>query len=104
MKKLVLASNNAKKIKELNALLAPLGFDVSWHELQGNALLQAMRENGVAGQKLGVDFIDINMLQAFQEAKLKWVDGMTPMMETVWPSRRMVRPRMSRSPPKRCTR
>jgi len=28
MKKLVLASNNAKKIKELNALLAPLGFEV----------------------------------------------------------------------------
>ena len=28
MKKLVLASNNAKKIKELNALLAPLGFQV----------------------------------------------------------------------------
>lgn len=28
MKKLVLASNNAKKIKELNALLAPLGFTV----------------------------------------------------------------------------
>lgn len=28
MKQLVLASNNAKKIKELNALLAPLGFEV----------------------------------------------------------------------------
>ena len=28
MKKLVLASNNAKKMKELNALLAPLGFEV----------------------------------------------------------------------------
>ncbi|MDR1994685.1 non-canonical purine NTP pyrophosphatase, partial [Azonexus sp.] len=28
MKKLVLASNNAKKIKELNALLGPLGFTV----------------------------------------------------------------------------
>lgn len=28
MKKLVLASNNAKKVKELQALLAPLGFDV----------------------------------------------------------------------------
>ena len=28
MKKLVLASNNAKKIKELNALLYPLGFEV----------------------------------------------------------------------------
>ena len=29
MKKLVLASNNAKKMKELNALLAPLGFEVT---------------------------------------------------------------------------
>jgi len=28
MRKLVLASNNAKKMKELNALLAPLGFEV----------------------------------------------------------------------------
>ena len=28
MKKLVLASNNAKKMKELNAPLAPLGFEV----------------------------------------------------------------------------
>jgi XTP/dITP diphosphohydrolase len=28
MKKLVLASNNAKKMKELNALLTPLGFEV----------------------------------------------------------------------------
>ncbi len=28
MKKLVLASNNAKKMKELNALLAPLGFEI----------------------------------------------------------------------------
>ena len=28
MKKLVLASNNGKKMKELNALLAPLGFEV----------------------------------------------------------------------------
>ena len=28
MKKIVLASNNAKKMKELNALLAPLGFEI----------------------------------------------------------------------------
>ena len=28
MKRIVLASNNAKKMKELNALLAPLGFDI----------------------------------------------------------------------------
>src|SRR5512135_1958631 len=29
------------------------------------AVLQAMRENGVAGQKLGVDFVDINMINIF---------------------------------------
>ena len=28
MKKIVLASNNAKKMNELNALLAPLGFEI----------------------------------------------------------------------------
>ena len=32
-------------------------------------------------QKLGVDFIDINMLQIFKDAKIDWADGMTPMME-----------------------
>ena len=31
--------------------------------------------------KLGVDFIDINMIQAFKDAKIDWVDGMSPMME-----------------------
>ena len=34
-----------------------------------------------AGMKLGVDFIDINMIQAFKDAKIDWVDGMSPMME-----------------------
>ena len=33
------------------------------------------------GKKLGVDFIDINMIQVFKEAGITWVDGMTPMME-----------------------
>jgi hypothetical protein len=42
---------------------------------------QAMKENGVAGQKLGCDFIDINMINIFKEEKINWVDGMTPMME-----------------------
>src|SRR2546430_319659 len=46
-----------------------------------NAILEEMKRHGVAGQKLGVDFIDINMLQIFQEAKIQWADGMTPMME-----------------------
>src|SRR5437773_1520167 len=40
-----------------------------------------MRRYDVADQTLGVDFIDINMLNQFGEAKLKWADGMTPMME-----------------------
>ena len=39
------------------------------------------KENGVAGQKLGVDFIDINMINIFKENNINWVDGMTPMME-----------------------
>jgi hypothetical protein len=45
------------------------------------AVIQAMKENGVAGQKLGVDFIDINMINVFKENNINWVDGMTPMME-----------------------
>ena len=45
------------------------------------AVLQAMRENGVAGEKLGVDFVDINMINVFKENNINWVDGMTPMME-----------------------
>ena len=46
-----------------------------------DAIVKEMKRYGVLDQTLGVDFIDINMLAAFQEAKLKWVDGMTPMME-----------------------
>jgi len=45
------------------------------------AIKQAMKENGVAGQKLGCDFIDINMLNIFKEEKINWADGMTPMMD-----------------------
>jgi Xaa-Pro dipeptidase len=40
-----------------------------------------MKKSNVAGAKLGVDFIDINMIQAFKDAKIDWVDGMSPMME-----------------------
>jgi Xaa-Pro aminopeptidase len=46
-----------------------------------NAIHEEMKRHGVAGQKLGVDFIDINMIQIFKEKKINWVDGMTPMME-----------------------
>jgi Xaa-Pro aminopeptidase len=46
-----------------------------------DAILYEMKRHGVAGQKLGVDFIDINMISIFKEKKVNWVDGMTPMME-----------------------
>ena len=46
-----------------------------------NAIKQEMKKRGVEGMKLGVDFIDINMIQIFKDAKIDWVDGMTPMME-----------------------
>jgi len=39
-----------------------------------------MKRHGVEGEKLGVDFIDINMLKAFEDEGINWVDGMTPMM------------------------
>src|SRR6267378_359779 len=42
------------------------------------AALEQMKKSGVAGMKLGVDFIDINMLAAFKEANINWVDGMSP--------------------------
>ena len=45
------------------------------------AVMQAMRENGVAGERLGVDFVDINMINIFKENNVNWSDGMTPMME-----------------------
>lgn len=46
-----------------------------------NALLEAMDEAGVKDQPLGVDFVDINMIRAFERAGINWTDGMTPMME-----------------------
>lgn len=46
-----------------------------------NALLEALEEAGVKDQPLGVDFIDINMIRAFERAGINWTDGMTPMME-----------------------
>ena len=45
------------------------------------AVLQAMKDNGVAGQKLGVDFIDINMINIFKENNINWTDGMSAMMD-----------------------
>ena len=39
------------------------------------ALLEAMEEAGVRNQPLGVDFIDINMIRAFEKAEVNWTDG-----------------------------
>ena len=45
------------------------------------ALVGDLEDAGVRDQPLGVDFIDINMLRAFERAGLNWTDGMSPMME-----------------------
>jgi Xaa-Pro aminopeptidase len=45
------------------------------------ALIEALEEAGVKDRPLGVDFIDINMIRAFERAGIQWTDGMTPMME-----------------------
>ncbi|MGH9247910.1 MAG: M24 family metallopeptidase [Acidimicrobiales bacterium] len=45
------------------------------------ALVNDLEEAGGRGKPLGVDFIDINMLRAFEQAGVEWRDGMTPMME-----------------------
>ena len=45
------------------------------------ALVADLEDAGVLDKPLGVDFIDINMIAAFQRAGVTWVDGMTPMME-----------------------
>ena len=45
------------------------------------ALLNDLEDAGVKDQPLGVDFIDLNMIQAFEKAGIQWTDGMTPMME-----------------------
>ena len=46
-----------------------------------DAIIEEMARHGVASQKLGVDFIDINMIEIFKEKNIAWVDSMTPMME-----------------------
>ena len=45
------------------------------------ALLQEMKKSNVAGEKVGIDFVDINIIKAFDEAGIDWTDGMSPMME-----------------------
>ncbi len=46
-----------------------------------NAIKEEMKRYHVAGEKLGVDFIDVNMIGAFEEAGITWQDGMSAMME-----------------------
>jgi Xaa-Pro dipeptidase len=46
-----------------------------------NALRDVLADAGVGDQPLGVDFIDINMIRAFDDAGIGWTDGMTPMMQ-----------------------
>ena len=45
------------------------------------ALVGDLEDAGVEDEPLGVDFIDINMMRAFERAGITWTDGMTPMME-----------------------
>ncbi|TDJ46880.1 MAG: aminopeptidase P family protein [Gammaproteobacteria bacterium] len=45
------------------------------------ALLQEMKKSNVAGGKVGIDFVDINIIKAFDEAGVDWTDGMSPMMD-----------------------
>lgn len=46
-----------------------------------DALVNDLEDAGVRNMPVGVDFIDINMIKAFEDAGITWVDGMTPMME-----------------------
>src|SRR6202165_2606992 len=45
-----------------------------------NAIVKEMKKSGVEGMKLGVDFVDINIIQVFKDAKIDWVAGMIPMI------------------------
>lgn len=45
------------------------------------AIKEEMKRHGVAGEKLGVDFVDINMIKIFEEEGIVWEDGMSPMMQ-----------------------
>src|SRR5256886_16787059 len=46
-----------------------------------NAIVEEMKRHGVAGQKLGVDFVDINMNQLLQEAQIHRPARLTPLLE-----------------------
>ncbi len=46
-----------------------------------DAIVEEMKKYGVEKAVLGTDFIDLNMINAFQEAGIQWTDGATPMVE-----------------------
>ncbi len=46
-----------------------------------DAIKAEMKKHGVEKAPLGVDFIDINMINAFKEANIQWTDGASPMVE-----------------------
>ena len=45
------------------------------------SLIADLEAGGVKDKPLGVDFIDINLVGAFEDHGITWVDGMSPMME-----------------------
>ncbi|HEY5624469.1 MAG TPA: Xaa-Pro peptidase family protein [Gammaproteobacteria bacterium] len=45
------------------------------------AVKEEMKKSNVAGEKVGIDFVDINLIKAFEEEGIDWTDGMSPMME-----------------------
>ena len=46
-----------------------------------DAIVEEMKKYGVEKAVLGTDFVDLNMINAFQEAGIQWTDGATPMVE-----------------------
>ena len=46
-----------------------------------DSIATELKRHGVDKAPLGTDFVDINMLNAFQEAGINWTDGATPMVE-----------------------
>jgi Xaa-Pro dipeptidase len=45
------------------------------------AIQEEMEKYGVLNEPLGVDMIDLNMINSFKANNINWVDGMTPMVE-----------------------
>jgi Xaa-Pro aminopeptidase len=46
-----------------------------------NAIAEELRKYHVEKAPMGVDFVDLNMINAFKEAELNWTDGASPMVE-----------------------